>query len=173
MGESRLPWQPIITRNDLNDKSRLPLYLDIRLRLRQPIDASSTSPDGSTKNMVRTVIAVIDDMFLASKVRATAKALGMLAVFPRSLDALRHIVDDSVADIVVVDLQHAKLDALAVGAELKTNAKLSGISVIGFFAHVEAELQRKAVQAGYDQVMPRSVFFGELANILSGDSKKA
>lgn len=123
--------------------------------------------------MVRTVIAVIDDMFLASKVRATAKALGMMAVFPRNLDALRHIIDDSSADIVVVDLQHTKLDAVALGSELKTNAKLSGISVIGFFAHVEAELQRKAVQAGYDQVMPRSVFFGELANILSGEIKKA
>ena len=123
--------------------------------------------------MVRTVIAVIDDMFLASKVRATAKALGMMAVFPRTLEALRHIVDDNVADIVVVDLQHAKFDAVALGTELKTNDKLSGIAVIGFFAHVEAELQRKAVQAGYDQVMPRSVFFGELANILSGETKKA
>jgi DNA-binding NarL/FixJ family response regulator len=123
--------------------------------------------------MVRTVVAVIDDMFLASKVRATAKGLGMMAFFPRSLDALRHIIEESVADIVVVDLHHAKLDAVALGSELKTNARLSGISVIGFFSHVEAELQRKAVQAGYDQVMPRSVFFSELANILSGETKKA
>jgi CheY-like chemotaxis protein len=123
--------------------------------------------------MIRTVIAVIDDMFLASKVRATAKALGMMAVFPRSLEALRHTVQDGVPDIVVVDLQHAKLDAVALGSELKTNDKLKGISVIGFFSHVEAELQRKAVQAGYDQVVPRSVFFSELANILSGEIKKA
>jgi len=123
--------------------------------------------------MIRTVIAVIDDMFLASKVRATAKALGMLAVFPRGLEALRHIVDESRPDLVVVDLQHAKLDAVALGSELKTNDKLKGISVIGFFSHVEAELQRKAVHAGYDQVMPRSVFFSELANILSGEINKA
>lgn len=123
--------------------------------------------------MIRTVIAVIDDMFLASKVRATAKALGMMAVFPRSLEALRHIIDDGRPDLVVVDLQHAKLDAVTLGSELKTNDKLTGISVIGFFSHVEVELQRKAVQAGYDQVMPRSVFFSELANILSGEIKKA
>ena len=123
--------------------------------------------------MIRTVIAVIDDMFLASKVRATAKALGMMAVFPRGLDALRHIIIDSTPDIIVVDLQHAKLDAISVGRELKTDEGLAGIPVIGFFSHVEVELQRKAVQAGYDQVMPRSVFFGELANILSGEIKKA
>lgn len=122
--------------------------------------------------MIRTVIAVIDDMFLASKVRATAKALGMLAVFPRSLDALRHIIDDAPPDIVVVDLQHAKLDPIALGSELKTNEKLMGTPVVGFFSHVEVELQRKAAQAGYDQVMPRSVFFGELAAILSGEIKK-
>ena len=123
--------------------------------------------------MIRTVIAVIDDMFLASKVRATAKALGMMAIFPRGLDALRQIIMDSTPDIIVVDLQHANLDAISVGRELKTDQSLAGIPVIGFFSHVEVELQRKAVQAGYDQVMPRSVFFGELANILSGEIKKA
>jgi len=120
--------------------------------------------------MIRTVIAVIDDMFLASKVRATAKALGMLAV-PRGLDSLRHSIDDGVPDIIVVDLQHAKLDPIALGRELKTNKRLKAVPVVGFFSHVEAELQRKAVQAGYDQVLPRSVFFGELANVLSGESK--
>jgi CheY-like chemotaxis protein len=123
--------------------------------------------------MIRTVIAVIDDMFLASKVRATAKALGMLAVFPRSLDALRLSINDSVPDIIVVDLQHAKLDPIALGTELKANDKLAGIPVVGFFSHVEAELHRKALQAGYDEVMPRSVFFRELANVLSGEIKKA
>jgi CheY-like chemotaxis protein len=123
--------------------------------------------------MIRTVIAVIDDMFLASKVRATAKALGMMAVFPRGLDALRHTIIDSTPDIIVVDLQHAKLDAISLGRELKTDERLAGIPVIGFFSHVEVELQRKAVQAGYDQVMPRSLFFGELANILSGEIKQA
>jgi CheY-like chemotaxis protein len=123
--------------------------------------------------MIRTVIAVIDDMFLASKVRATAKALGMLAVFPRSLDALRLSINDSLPDIIVVDLQHAKLDPIALGTELKANDRLAGIPVVGFFSHVEAELHRKALQAGYDEVMPRSVFFRELANVLSGEIKKA
>lgn len=121
--------------------------------------------------MIRTVIALIDDMFLASKVRATAKALGMLAAFPRGLDSLRQSIDDGVPDIIVVDLQHAKLDPIALGSELKTNERLAAVPVIGFFSHVEAELHRKAVQAGYDQVLPRSVFFGELANILSGENK--
>jgi CheY-like chemotaxis protein len=123
--------------------------------------------------MIRTVIAVIDDMFLASKVRATAKALGMLALFPRGLEALRHTIDDSVPAIIVVDLQHAKLDPIALGSELKSKEGLANTPVVGFFSHVEVELQRKAVKAGYDHVMPRSVFFGELANILSGETKQA
>lgn len=123
--------------------------------------------------MIRTVIAVIDDMFLASKVRATAKALGMTAKFPRGLDALWHTIDDNVPDIIVVDLQHAKLDPIALGSELKTKERLASIPVVGFFSHVEAELHRKALQAGYDQVMPRSVFFTELANILAGEMKQA
>ncbi len=122
--------------------------------------------------MIRTVIAVIDDMFLISKVRETAKALGMVALFPRGLEPLRHSIDDGIPNIIVVDLQHKNLDPLALGSELKANSRLADIPVVGFFSHVEAELHRKAVQVGYDQVMPRSVFFTELANILSGEIRK-
>ena len=64
-------------------------------------------------------------------------------------------------------------DPIALGGELKSKEGLADIPVVGFFSHVEVELQRKAVQAGYDHVMPRSVFFGELANILSGEKKQA
>lgn len=139
------------------------------LRPRQQMDVDSET---KSTNMIRTVIAVIDDMFLASKVRATAKALGMLAVFPRGLEALRSSINDALPDMIVVDLQHARLDPIALGTELKSNERLAGIPVIGFFSHVEVERQRAAVQAGYDEVMPRSVFFRELANVLSGETKR-
>jgi len=38
--------------------------------------------------MTKTVIAVVDDMFFASKIRATAEALGVNVSFPRSKEAV-------------------------------------------------------------------------------------
>ena len=41
------------------------------------------------KHMIRTVTAVVDDMFFISKIRETGKALGLIVNFPRNLDGLR------------------------------------------------------------------------------------
>ena len=109
--------------------------------------------------MARTVVAVVDDMFFKSKIRAVAEAVGVEISFPRTKEALLERAPR--ADLVIVDLQNQKVDPLSLPAEL------GAIRLLGFFSHVEVELQRSAVAAGYDQVMPRSVFARDLAQILS------
>jgi hypothetical protein len=37
---------------------------------------------------------------------------------------------------------------------------------MGFFSHVQTDLQQQALAAGYDQVIPRSVFARDLGQIL-------
>jgi hypothetical protein len=46
--------------------------------------------------------------------------------------------------------------------------EFAGVPLLGFFSHVEKELQQAALAAGYDQVIPRSVFSRDLAQILIG-----
>ncbi len=121
--------------------------------------------------MTRTVTAVVDDMFFISKIRETGKALGMIVNFPRNLDALRASIAEDVPELILVDLHHQKLDAVQLASELKANEKAKDIPLMGFFSHVQADLQRQAVQAGYDEVLPRSIFFRDLAKILTGESK--
>jgi len=121
--------------------------------------------------MIRTVTAVVDDMFFISKIRETGKALGMIVNFPRNLDALRASIAADVPELILVDLHHQKLDAVQLASELKANEKVKDIPLLGFFSHVQADLQRQAVQAGYDEVLPRSIFFRDLAKILAGESK--
>ena len=118
--------------------------------------------------MIRTVVAVVDDMFFISKIRETGKALGVSVNFPRSLDALRTKLGEEVPELIVVDLHHQKIDAVQLALELKANQTLSHVPLIGFFSHVQADLQRQAVQAGYDEVLPRSIFSRDLAQILDG-----
>ena len=121
--------------------------------------------------MIRTAIAVVDDMFFISKIRETGKALGMVVNFPRSLDALRATIAEDVPELILVDLHHQKLDAIQLASELKANERLKGVLLLGFFSHVQVDLQRQAVQAGYDAVLPRSIFFRDLAKILTGEIK--
>lgn len=105
------------------------------------------------------VVAVVDDMFFASKIRATAEAVGVEISFPRTKESL--IEKARQADLVIVDLQNQKIDPLTLPAEL------GPIQLLGFFSHVEVELQRNAIAAGYHRVIPRSVFARDLAQILT------
>jgi hypothetical protein len=105
------------------------------------------------------VLAVVDDMFFASKIRAVAEAVGVEISFPRTKESL--IEKAREAKLVIVDLHNQKIDPLSLPAEL------ADVRLLGFFSHVEVELQRKAVAAGYHQVIPRSVFARDLPQILS------
>jgi DNA-binding NarL/FixJ family response regulator len=68
--------------------------------------------------------------------------------------------------LVIIDLNSAKADPVATIAALKSDAELAGIRAIGFASHVHADLIAAARKAGADQVLPRSAFAGNLAEIL-------
>jgi CheY-like chemotaxis protein len=106
-------------------------------------------------------------MFFASKIRATAEAVGVEVSFPRSVEKLVEKAREAKPALVVVDLHNAKVDPVAVGKELKSDDELKAIPLLGFFSHVHTDLQRNAMAAGFDQVIPRSVFARDLGQILS------
>jgi len=105
------------------------------------------------------VVAVVDDMFFKSKIRAVAEAVGVEISFPRTKEALLEKARQ--ADLVIVDLHSQKIDPLTLPSDL------APVRLLGFFSHVEVDLQRKALAAGYQQVIPRSVFARDLAQILT------
>jgi CheY-like chemotaxis protein len=119
--------------------------------------------------MMRTVVAAVEDMLFASKIREAAKALGIVANFPKRADALRDTISLDPPNLIVVDLHSLRFNAIELAGELKSNESLRSIPLLGFFSHVQADLQRQAIEAGYDQVIPRSVFFRDLASILAGE----
>src|ERR1051326_471197 len=108
--------------------------------------------------MGQAIIAVVDDMFFSSKIRAVADAGGVEISFPRSQEALLQKARETRPQLIVVDLHNQKIDAGALTRELKADEQLHGIRLLGFFSHVQTKLQRNAMAAGFDQVIPRSVF---------------
>ena len=114
------------------------------------------------------VIAIVDDLFFASKIRGTAEHVGARVQFSRSIaDALAKARDEAPA-LIIADLNATCCDVLELARALKRDDGLSGVPLLGFFSHIQTELQQAAVAAGYDRVMPRSAFTKNLAQILSG-----
>ncbi len=122
--------------------------------------------------MTRTVIAAVDDMLFASKIRATAEHLNVNIRFVRNVDALRSAARETQAALIVVDLHSQKIDPMAMAKLLKGDDELRSIPLLAFFSHVETDLQREAVRAGYDTVVPRSVFSRDLGKILAGQDRE-
>jgi PleD family two-component response regulator len=117
--------------------------------------------------MTRNILAAVDDMFFAAKIRATAEALGITIKFHRRLEGLISAVAEQSPDLILVDLHNEKVNPMELARQLKANENAKGVPLLGFCSHVQTDLQRSALEAGYDDVIPRSVFSRDLAKILA------
>lgn len=113
------------------------------------------------------IIAVVDDMFFRSKIQAVAEAVGTEISFPRNKDVLIQKAREAKPQLIIVDLHNQKMDSAMLATELKSDEELRSIQLLGFFSHVQTELQSNAMAAGFDQVIPRSVFARDLQKILA------
>jgi hypothetical protein len=90
------------------------------------------------------------DLLFGSKVEGALRAAGHEVVVG-SADG---------ADAVVVDLTADQFDAMTVVPE--------GVPSIGFYPHVDVETRRRALEAGYDVVVPRSRMARETVAVVEG-----
>ncbi len=97
------------------------------------------------------IAALVGDLMLASRVRASLEASGheveQEAALPDELDGI---------DLVVADLETVGPEALA---EL-------GVPVIGFYSHVDVQMKQRAEQAGLAMAVPRSRMARELPELV-------
>ena len=112
------------------------------------------------------IVAVVPDLFFATKIEAVARAAGAeLSIMPPG-QALERCLADPPA-LVLLDL-HAPGDPLALVRGLRTDARTRTVRIVGFYSHVEDELRRGALDAGIDEALPRSAFVGRLPGLLAG-----
>jgi DNA-binding response OmpR family regulator len=72
------------------------------------------------------------------------------------------------SDALVVDLTSEDLDGSAVLESLREEGAIEGVGTIGFYAHVDQETRRRAIEAGFDLVVPRSRMAREAARLVEG-----
>jgi DNA-binding NarL/FixJ family response regulator len=113
------------------------------------------------------VVAVVDDLFFAVKIREAARQAGV-AVHIMGAATYRAAIEKHVADgrieAAILDLSSAA--ALDVIRELKREARTRSLPVIGFVSHVATDVIAAARAAGCDQVLARSAFTKQLPELL-------
>jgi CheY-like chemotaxis protein len=113
-------------------------------------------------------IALIDDLFFLAKVHETAKHAGVTLETTATGEQLLTAAAASPMALILVDL-NAKQGALdAVERLCAANGQGAPRRVIAFLSHVQTELAERARSAGCQDVMPRSKFTQNLAEILRG-----
>ena len=113
------------------------------------------------------VLAIVDDLMFASKIRAAAGQLGIPVAFARSSAAALAAVRESPPALVILDLNNPRTDPLGTVATLKRDPSTTAIRTVGYASHVLTEVIDAARQAGVDEVLARSAFTARLPEILA------
>jgi DNA-binding NarL/FixJ family response regulator len=119
------------------------------------------------------VLVAVDDLLFSSKIRATAKQAGVELAFARSPEEILERARTIHPTLAIFDLNSGKTDPIATIGALKQDPALAAIRTIGFASHVHADLIAAARRAGADQVVARSAFAGNLAEILLSSQSTA
>jgi hypothetical protein len=115
--------------------------------------------------MNRTVVVLADDLFWKTKIDHAAKSAQAPAVFISDPAGLVKAAEAGKTALVLIDLA-IRPDPFAAIAALKKGAKTKGIHVVGWYEHVRKDLEKKGTEAGCNQLMPRSTFSQNLADLI-------
>jgi PleD family two-component response regulator len=114
------------------------------------------------------ILAVLDDLMFTSKIRTTAAQLGVGVVFARSADAALGEMRKSPPSLVILDLNNPRTNPLELVSSMKQDPSLASIPTVGYASHVQVDVIDAARKAGVGQVLARSAFTQQLADILGG-----
>jgi DNA-binding NarL/FixJ family response regulator len=115
------------------------------------------------------VLIAVDDFLFRSKIRATAKAAGVDVTFAKTSDEMLELARTLRPSLAIFDLNSGTLAPVETIAAMKQDAALADIRTLGFVSHVDTARIAAARSAGADDVLARSAFAGNLAEILLGD----
>jgi DNA-binding NarL/FixJ family response regulator len=120
---------------------------------------------------VARVIALVPDLLFGSQVQGALQAAGhdvaLAGDVAKARERLAEGADDRGA-VLVVDLTDDRFDGAAILEALVADGALAGVSTLAFYSHVDAAVRERAMQAGFDLVVPRSRMAREGAALVDG-----
>ena len=112
------------------------------------------------------ILVAVDDFLFRSKIRTTGKQAGVELTFPKTPDDTIEQARSLKPSLVIFDLNSAKMEPIETIVKMKQDPDLRKIRTMGFVSHVDAARIQAARAAGADDVLARSVFATQLAEIL-------
>jgi CheY-like chemotaxis protein len=109
------------------------------------------------------LIAAVDDLFFSTRIRETARQIGV-HVEVVATTRLRACAAQGSVDAVILDL--SATSALEILRALKADPQTSATPVIGYVSHVADETIAAARAAGCDRILARSAFTRQLPELL-------
>ena len=113
------------------------------------------------------ILAVLDDLMFTSKIKTAAQQLGVTVSFARSAEAALGEMRKTAPALVILDLNNARTNPLAIVSAMKSDPGLAQIPTIGYASHVQTDVIEAARRAGVGAVLARSAFTMQLGEILS------
>jgi PleD family two-component response regulator len=113
------------------------------------------------------ILAVLNDLLFASKIRTTAAQIGAEVSIAKTPDAALDAIRASPPALVIIDLNNGPADPLQILAAMQQDPALAHVPTLGFVSHVQTGLIDAARRAGIGEVMPRSAFAMRLPDILA------
>jgi CheY-like chemotaxis protein len=117
----------------------------------------------------RLIVAGVDDLFFSAKIESAAKRLGITLIQAVDSGELAGAISAHVPDLVILDLNSRACAPLEVIRLIRADKRLVATEVVGFFSHVQVDLERAARDAGLARILPRSKFSRDLGEILAGN----
>ena len=112
------------------------------------------------------VAALIPDLLFGSKVQSALQTAGHeVELITGELEAWDEVGG---IDLLVIDLTSPDVNGVELFETLAAGGELHEVRSLGFFAHVEPEVRERALQAGFDLVVPRSRMAREGAQLVEG-----
>jgi DNA-binding NarL/FixJ family response regulator len=109
------------------------------------------------------VVALADDIFFIAKMKETAKQSGVELETVGTSSAFAAAAAADGISLLIVDLNAPE----SLQAVEKLRAAGNTLPLIAYLSHVQVDLAERARAAGCTEVLPRSRFTRELAEILS------
>ncbi|HLD12875.1 MAG TPA: hypothetical protein VJB87_04755 [Candidatus Nanoarchaeia archaeon] len=113
------------------------------------------------------ILAAVADFHFSTKIHELARGLGKEVFFLRTpTEVFRPFT--VTPELIIVDLNNTKVDALSLITRIKRDPKLSSIPMVGYLSHVQVQLKQQAEQAGCNRVVPRTHFAERMKSYLEG-----
>ncbi len=104
------------------------------------------------------IAVATNDLFFRVKIDETAKQGKIHVDFVENLDEISKDMK-----LLIIDLNFSEFDPVKSIEKLKL--QYPEMKIIGYLSHVQTELKEAALRAGCDEVLPRSQFSKNLAEI--------